>query len=142
MTAPIIVYRPVLILQPLDDAGAPDGAAVDVSCDMESVEIGVDTPTIDGNTFCGPYSIPGDITESATLGFAMGAGTSARWSPLVGKTVEARVKDRGDGPSYRKFNTFVSVDPSLYGSTTPGEARTAELDFAVLTSPEWDTDGS
>jgi hypothetical protein len=142
MTAPVIVYRPVLILQPLDDSGDPDGAAVDVSCDIESVELGVDTPTIDGQTFCGPYSVPGDTTESATIGFAIGADTSSRWSPMVGKTVEARVKDRGDGNTYRKFQTFVPVDPSLYGTTTPGEARTVELDFAVLTSPEWDTDGS
>lgn len=142
MTAPIIVYRPVLILQPLDEAGDPDGAAVDVSCDMESVAIDVDTPMIEGNTFCGPYSVPGDISESGTFGVVVGEGTSARWSPLVGKTVEARVKDRGESANYRKFQTFVQFDPSLYGTTQPGEARTFEFDVAVLTSPEWDTDGS
>ena len=142
MTAPIIVYRPVLILQPLDEAGAPTGAAVDVSCDMESVEIGVDTPMIQGSNFCGPYSIPDDIQESATFGVAVGADTDTRWSPLVGLTVEARVKDRGADPDYRKFQTMIPINPSLYGTTTPGEARTVEFDVPVLTSPEWDTDGS
>jgi len=142
MTAPVIVYRPVLILQPLDDMGAPDGAAVDVSCDMESVELGIDTPMIEGSTFCGPYSVPDDISESATFGVAVASDTTTRWSPLVGKTVEARVKDRGDGNTYRKFQTLIQFDPSLYGTTQPGEARTVEFDVAVLTSPEWDTDGS
>lgn len=142
MTAPIIVYRPVLILQPLDDAGAPDGAAVDVSCDMASVAINVETPTIDGNNFCGPWSIPDDISESATFEVQVGADTDTRWAPLVGVTVEARVKDRGASPDYRKFQTFIPINPSLYGTTQPGEARSFEFDVAVLTSPEWDTDGS
>lgn len=142
MTAPIIVYRPVLILQPLDEDGDPDGAAVDVSCDMESVELGVDTPTIDGSNFCGPWSVPDDIQESAVFTVQVNDDTSGRWAPLVGLTVEARVKDRGASPNYRKFQTFITVDPSLYGTTQPGETRTVDLDQAVLTSPEWDTDGS
>lgn len=142
MTAPIIVYRPVLILQPLDENGDPDGAAVDVSCDMESVEIGLDTPTIDGNNFCGPWSVPDDIQESAVFTVQVGEDTNTRWAALVGKTVEARVKDRGASPDYRKFQTFIIVNPSLYGTTQPGEARTVDMDMAVLTSPEWDTDGS
>lgn len=139
---PVIVYRPVLILQPLDEDGLPDGAAVDVSCDMESVEIGVDTPTIDGSTFCGPYSVPDDISETSTWTAVISSDTTTRWAPLVGLTVEARVKDRGADPAYRKFQTMVPIDPSLYGTTTPGEARTVDFDVAVLTSPEWDTDGS
>jgi hypothetical protein len=139
---PIIVYRPVLILQPLDENGDPDGAAVDVSCDMESVEITVDTPLIEGSTFCGPYSVPDDITEGAVFTVAVSTDTTTRWNPLVGLTVEARVKDRGADPAYRKFQTFIPVDPSLYGTTTPGEVRSVDLDVAVLTSPEWDTDGS
>lgn len=142
MAAPIVVYRPVLILQPLDENGDPEGAAVDVSCDMESVELSVDSPTIDGSTFCGPYSVPDDITEASTWTVAVGAGTSARWEPLVGLTVEARVKDRGADPDYRKFQTVILFDPSLYGTTAPGEVRTVDFDVAVLTSPEWDTDGS
>jgi len=142
MTAPIIVYRPVLILQPLDENGDPDGAYTDVSCDMESVELGIDSPMIEGSTFCGPYSVPDDISESATFTVVVGAGTSARWSPLVGATVEAHLKDRGDLNTFRKFQTVILFDPSLYGTTQPGEARTVDFDVAVLTSPEWDTDGS
>lgn len=139
---PIVVYRPVLILQPLDEAGDPDGAAVDVSCDMESVELTVDSPTIDGSTFCGPYSVPDDITEGSSWTVAVASDTTTRWAPLVGSTVEARVKDRGEGNTYRKFQTVILFDPSLYGTTTPGEVRTVDFDVAVLTSPEWDTDGS
>ena len=139
---PVIVYRPVLILQPLDEDGDPDGAAVDVSCDMESVELGIDSPMIEGSTFCGPYSVPDDIQESASFTVAVASDTTTRWTPLVGKTVEARVKDRGDGSAYRKFQTIILFDPSLYGTTQPGEARTVDFDVAVLTSPEWDTDGS
>lgn len=142
MTAPIIVYRPVLILQPLDENGDPTGAAVDVSCDTASVEIGIDTPMIEGNNFCGPWSVPDDIQESATITVQVGEGTSARWSPLVGQTVEVRVKDRGESANYRKFESMILVDPSLYGTTQPGEAREVEINIAVLTSPEWDTDGS
>ena len=142
MTAPIVVYRPVLILQPLNDAGSPDGAAVDVSCDMQSVEISVDTPMIEVTNFCGSYSVPDDIQEGCTLGVAITEDTDTRWSPLVGRTVEARVKDRGESPNYRKFQTMILVNPSLYGTTQPGEARTVEFDVPILTSPEWDTDGS
>ena len=60
MVAPIIVRNPLLHLQPLTDEGADDGALVDVSCDMASVEIGIDTPTRDVTTFCGTFSIPED----------------------------------------------------------------------------------
>jgi hypothetical protein len=109
---------------------------------MESVELTVDTPTIDGSTFCGPYSVPDDITEGATFTVAVSTDTTTRWAPLVGLTVEARVKDRGADPAYRKWQTMIPVDPSLYGTTTPGEVRTVDIDVAVLTSPEWDTDGS
>lgn len=142
MTAPIVIYRPVLILQPLDENGDPDGAAVDVSCDMESIELGVESPQIEVTNFCGTYQVPDDIAESATFGVIVGEDTDTRWSGLVGDTVEARVKDRGASNKYRKFQTMILLNPSLYGVTQPGEARTIEFDVPVLTSPEWDTDGS
>lgn len=142
MTAPIIIYRPTLVLQPLDANGDPDGSPVDVSCDMQSVELGVDTPVIEVTNFCGTFSIPDDISESATFGVAVTADTDGNWSPLVGKTVEARLKDRTTDTTYRKFTTFIPLNPSLYGSTEPGEARTIEFEVSILSSPEWATEGS
>ena len=77
MTAPIIVYRPLLHLQPLDENGDDDGAAVDVSCDMSSVELTVDTPTTDVSTFCGNFQIPDDITVGATFEVTVNADTNS-----------------------------------------------------------------
>ena len=142
MTAPIIVYRPKLILQPLDDAGDPDGASVDVSCDMSSVELGVDQPLITATTFCGKFQVPDDIEESASFEVTVNADTNDNWSALVGRQVEARVYDRTDSTSYRSFTTEIRVNPSLYGPTQPGEARTVSFDVPVLSAPEWGTDAS
>ena len=132
MVAPIIVYRPLLHLQPLDEAGADDGAAVDVSCDMSSVELTVDTPTTDVTTFCGNFQIPDDITVGATFEVTVNADTNANWSALVGRTVRAELYDRTDSTTYRTFDTQIMLNPALYGPTTPGEARTFSFDLAVL----------
>lgn len=142
MTAPIVIYRPALVLQPLDANGDPDGASVDVSCDMQSVELGVDTPTIEVSNFCGNYTLPDDISESASFGVAITEDTDTNWAALVGKTVEARVKDRTTDTRYRRFTTMILINPSLYGPTEPGEARAFEFDVPVLSSPEWVTEGS
>lgn len=137
MTAPIIVRNPLLHLQPLDDAGADDGALVDVSCDMASVELGVDTPTVDVTTFCGNFSIPDEISIEATLEVTVNADTDANWSPIVGRTVRAELYDRTDATRYRTFTTVVPINPSLYGPTTPGEARTFSFTVAVLSDVAW-----
>lgn len=137
MVAPIIVREPLLHLQPLTDEGADDGALVDVSCDMSSVEIGVDTPTIDVTTFCGNFSIPDEISVTATLEVTVNSDTDANWSAIVGKMVRAELYDRSDASRYRTFDTIVPINPSLYGPTTPGEARTFSFDVAVLSDVEW-----
>lgn len=137
MVAPIIVKNPLLHLQPLTDEGADDGALVDVSCDMSSVELGVDTPTVDVTTFCGNFSIPDEITITATLEVTVNADTDANWSAIVGKMVRAELYDRTDASRYRTFDTIVPINPSLYGPTTPGEARTFSFDVAVLSPVEW-----
>jgi hypothetical protein len=137
MVAPIIVYRPLLHLQPLDEDGADDGAAVDVSCDMSSVELTVDAPTTDVKTFCGNFQIPDDITVGATLEVTVNNDTDANWAALVGKTVRAELYDRTDATKYRTFDTQINLNPSLYGPTTPGEARTFSFDVAVLSEVEW-----
>jgi hypothetical protein len=137
MTAPIIVYRPRLWLQPLDEDGVDTGAAIDVSCDMSSVELGVDTPTTDVTTFCGNFQIPGDITVSATLEVTVNPDTDTNWAALVGQRVRAELYDRNDSSRYRTFETQIMLNPSLYGPTTPGEARTFSFDTAILSEVEW-----
>jgi hypothetical protein len=139
MTAPIIVYRPLLHLQPLDEAGADDGAAVDVTCDMASVELNVETPTVDVATYCGNFTIPDDINVDATFEVTVNADTDANWSALVGRRVRAELYDRTDATKYRTFETQIMLNPSLYGPTTPGEARTFSFDQAVLSDVEWVT---
>lgn len=134
---PIIVRNPLLHLQPLDEDGVDDGAAVDVSCDMASVELGVDTPTVDVTTFCGNFSIPDEISVSATLEVTVNSDTDANWSPIVGKTVRAELYDRTDATRYRTFTTVIPINPSLYGPTTPGAARSHSFELAVLSAVEW-----
>ena len=134
---PIIVYRPKLLLQPLDAAGADDGAAVDVSCDLSSFALEVETPTTDVTTWCGTFQIPDDPVISLTLGVTVNTDTDARWAPLVGKRVRAEVKDRTDDTTYRTVETQVPINPSLYGPDTPGEARAFDFDLPVLSEVEW-----
>ena len=137
MVAPIIVYRPLLHLQPLDEDGEDDGAAVDVSCDMSSVELTVDAPLTEVSTFCGNFQIPDDIVPGATFEVTVNAETDANWSPLVGKMVRAELYDRTDSSQYRTFDTQIMLNPSLYGPTTPGEARSFSFDVAVLSAVAW-----
>ena len=137
MVAPIIVREPLLHLQPLTDEGADDGALVDVSCDMSSVEIGVDTPTVDVTTFCGNFSIPDEISVTATLGVTVNSDTDANWSAIVGKMVRAELYDRSDASRYRTFDTIIPINPSLYGPTTPGEAREFDFEVPVLSDVAW-----
>lgn len=139
MTAPIIVYRPKLLVQKLTALGADDGVPVDVSCDMESVEIAVDAGTTDVTNFCGTFSIPDDPTVTATLGVMVNADTDANWLGLVGKSVRFEVWDRTDATRYRTFDSQIMLNPSLYGNTTPGEARMVSFDVAVLSDVEWVT---
>lgn len=137
MVAPIIVKNPLLHLQPLTDEGADDGALVDVSCDMASVELSPDTPVIDVKTFCGTFSIPDDPAISATFEYTINNDTDANWAAVVGKMVRAELYDRSDASRYRTFDTIVTINPSLYGPTTPGEARTFSHDVPVLSDVAW-----
>ena len=137
MVAPIVVYRPLLHLQPLDEDGDDDGAAVDVSCDMSSVELTVDSPITDVTTFCGNFQVPDDITAGATFEVTVNAETDANWAALVGRSVRAELYDRTDSTRYRTFDTQIQLNPSLYGPTTPGEARTFSFDVAVLSAVAW-----
>ena len=138
MTMPIIIYRPKVVVQPLDEDGSPTSdEPVDVSCDFSSIEFGVDQPSTTVSTFCGKFQVPDDIEESVTGEFTINADTDGNWSPLVGVQVTMQVWDREDATNHRTVNVHVGVNPSLYGTTAPGEARQPSVDFPVLSAVAW-----
>ena len=140
MTMPIIIYRPKVVAQPLDENGSPTSdAPVDVSCDFSSLEFGVDQPSTTVSTFCGKFQVPDDIEESVTGELTVNADTDANWSGLVGATVQLQVWDREDSTNHRTVNVHVGVNPSLYGTTQPGQARQPSVDFPVLAPVAWAT---
>jgi len=138
MTMPIIIYQPKVVMTILDAAGSPTSdEPIDVSCDLSSLEIGVDQPSNTVSTFCGKFQIPDDIEESVTAEFTINADTDDNWSRLVGTQCQLAVWDRVDATDYRTVNVSVSVNPSLYGTTAPGEARQPSIDFPVLGPVAW-----
>ena len=138
MTMPIIIYRPKVVAQIVDDDGSPTSdAPIDLSCDFSSIEIGVDQPSTTVTTFCGKFQVPDDIEESVSGDVTVNADTDANWTPLVGQRVELQIWDRQDSTSHRTVTVHVGVNPSLYGTTAPGEARAPSVDFPVLSSVAW-----
>lgn len=138
MTTPLIVYRPKVVVTVLDDIGSPTSdEPVDVSCDLSSIEFGVDQPSTTVSTFCGKFQVPDDIEESVSAEFTINADTDANWSPLVGNRVMLQVWDREDSTSHRVVEVHVGINPSLYGTTQPGEARQPSVDFPVLQAMAW-----
>jgi hypothetical protein len=142
MTMPIIIYRPKVVAQPLDEDGSPTSdAPVDLTSDNSSIEFGVDQPSTTVTTFCGKFQVPDDIEESVSGEFTVNADTDTNWSGLVGLQVQLQVWDREDATRHRMVNVHVGANPSLYGTTTPGEARQPSLDFPVLSAVAWETGG-
>jgi hypothetical protein len=139
MPGPIIIKDPSFELQPLDAAGEPTGAAVDLSDDVSAVALEYDQDMQTVRTFGGNYTIPGEVEETATVSVVVGADTSTNWAALVGDSVQARIKDRADATKRRVFVTQLPVDPSLYGTTEKGETRTIDLELPVLGPIEWET---
>ena len=139
MDIPIVTYRPTVILQPLDAAGDPSGASVDVSCDFESIELTVDTPVTTITTFCGTVQIPGELEVGCDCTVAVNDATSGRWAALVGDSVEVQIKDRTTDTSYRRFVSQVPLNPALYGVTEPGEPRTVDFSLPVLSDVTTET---
>lgn len=139
-TGPIIIKDPMLHFQAVDAAGDPTAApAVDVSEDVTKVEIAFSQDIGNIVTFTGSFKIPGEVISSCTISCVITPDTETNWSPLLGQTVEARVYDRADATKYRAFLTQLDVDPSLYGSTTPGEAREIDIEIPVLGDVAWVT---
>ena len=139
MPGPIIIKDPMLLIQKLDAAGDPAGAAVEVSEDVTSVELSPEQDIGEIKTFAGTYSIPGEVTSTATISVVVGADTETNWGPLVGESVEVQVYDRADATKYRAFASEIPFDPSLYGSTTPGEAREVDMEVPVFGDITWVT---
>jgi hypothetical protein len=140
MTMPIIIYRPKVVLQPLDADGSPTSdPPVDVSCDLSSVEFGVDQPSTTVTTYCGKFQVPDEIEESVTAELTVNADTDSNWSGLVGSQCEMQIWDREDATKYRTVNVHVGMNPSLYGTTAPGSARQPSVDLPVLGPVAWGT---
>jgi hypothetical protein len=141
MAGPIIIKNPMLLFQELDASGDPTGdPPVDVSDDVTSVELGFDQDIGTITTFTGSFRIPGEVINSATVSCVMTADTDTNWDALIGLSVEARVYDREDATRYRAFTTEINVNPSLYGSTTPGEAREVDIELPVFGDIAWVTE--
>lgn len=140
MPGPIIIKDPMLLFQTLDAAGDPTVAPpVDVSEDVTSVEITFDQDIGTITTFVGSFRIPGEVINGATISCVVTADSDTNWAPLMGLSVQAQVYDRADATKYRAFATQLDVNPSLYGPTTPGEAREVDIEIPVFGDVTWET---
>ncbi len=132
-SAPVIVYKPKLVVEVYDpDTGLLDGVDHELTDDVSSAEISVDTGVNTVATFAGKYQIPQTPEPSATLHVIVTEGISARWAAVVGAFAQMRVFDRTDSGDYRAFDTIIPVNPALYGTTEPGEAREMDIECPVL----------
>jgi hypothetical protein len=136
-------YKPKLILTELDtDVDPPTvvaGTETDVSCDVVDATPDVEVPTATVKTFCQTVTIVGDPEESFELTVAVRDETTADWAPLLGKPIRVQIWDRQTDTSHRTFDSLLVLDPSLYGTTTPGEARTVTVPLPVLSPVAWAT---
>jgi hypothetical protein len=134
-------YKPKLVLTELDTTVDPPtpvaGTETDVSCDIVDATPDVEVPTSTTKTFCQTVTIVGDPEESFELTVAVRDETSADWAPLLGKPIRVQLWDRQSDTDHRTFDSLLVVDPSLYGTTTPGEARTVTVPLPVLTPVKW-----
>jgi hypothetical protein len=130
---PIIVYKPRLVVEAYDpETGLLDTVDHELTDDVSVVEIDVSTDVNTIATFAGKYQVPQQPEPEAALHVIVTSGISARWAPVVGKFAQMRVYDRGDTTEFRAFDTIIPVNPALYGSTEPGEAREMDLTIPVL----------
>ena len=76
----------------------------------------------------------------------MSAKAIAEWKQVVRldpRNAEAwallgELYDRTGASRFRTFTTVIPINPSLYGPTTPGEARTHSFNVAVLSDVTWE----
>ena len=132
-SAPVIVYNPKVVVEAyVPETGLLSGTDVELTDDVATAEIGIDTPVGSVKTFGGIFQVPQTPEPSATLHIIVTEGISARWLPLVGDLVQMRVYDRGADGEYRAFDTIIPVDPYLFGTTEPGEVRESDIELPVL----------
>jgi len=131
MVAPIVIRDPVMSIAVLT-AGVP-GTYVDVSDDVQALELEPDVPTTDVTTFSGIYQTAGAVSWAATATIVVNADTFTNWETLVGESVRIKVYDRGaDTTRYRQFDSEIVFNPGLGGPTEPGEARSFDMALPVL----------
>lgn len=131
-------YRPKVVITELDaPGGSPTGTPVDVSRDFIDHALEPSVPTSTVKTFLGSYTIAGDVEESASITLAVHTDTETDWSPFVGKPIQIQLWDREDADRHRIFESELPADPSLYGTTTTGEARQPSMDLPVLSPIAW-----
>lgn len=138
MARPLIIRRPKLVLQPLDEAGDPLGAPVDVSSDVRSVELAPDQSIDNVSTFAGTFTTTADTTVGCTVEGILSLTSRTQWPALVGASVEVQIYDRTDSEEYRAFDSEVPFDPSLYGTDdAEGATREWSMDLPVLSDVTW-----
>jgi hypothetical protein len=140
MARPLIIKRPKLLVQPLDEAGDPDGAAVDVSSDVRTCTLEPDQSIDSVSTFAGTFTTTGDTTVGCSIEGLVSADSRTLWPTLVGVSVEIQIFDRPDATEYRAFPSEIPFDPSLYGGNdAESTQREWSMDLPVLGPVAWVT---
>lgn len=138
MAKPLIIRHPKLVLQPLDAAGDPLGAPVDVSSDVRSVELAADQSIDSVSTFAGTFTTSADTTIGCTVEGILSVTSRTVWPALVGDSVEVQLYDRTDSTEYRAFESEVPFDPSLFGTDdAEGQTREWSMELPVLSDVAW-----
>lgn len=138
MARPLIIKRPKLVLQPLDAAGDPLGAPVDVSSDIRSVELAPDQSIDNVSTFAGTFTTSADTTIGCTVEGILSVTSRTTWPALVGDSVEVQIYDRLDSTEYRAFESEIPFDPSLFGTDdAEGQVREWSMELPVLSDVVW-----
>jgi hypothetical protein len=137
---PLIIRNPKLLIQPLDDSGAPQGTAVDVSSDVRTFEIAPDQTIDHVSTFAGKFTTMAETSFTATVEGLLSVISRTTWPALVGKSVEVQVFDREDSTDYRTFDSEIPFDPSLFGTDdAEGHPREWSMELPVLSDVAWNT---
>jgi hypothetical protein len=137
---PLIIRHPKLLIQPLDDAGAAAGTAVDVSSDVRTFELAPDQSIDSVSTFAGTFTTMADTKYTAKVEGILSVDSRTTWPDLVGAACEVQVFDREDSTEYRAFESEIPFDPSLFGTDdAEGQTREWSMDLPVLSDIAWAT---
>lgn len=138
MAKPLIIRNPKLVIQPLDDAGAALGVAVDVSSDVRTFEIAPDQTIDHVSTFAGKFTTMAETSFTATVEGILSVDSRTTWPDLVGVSCSVQVYDRQDSTEYRVFESEIPFDPSLFGTDdAEGQTREWSMELPVLSDVTW-----